>query len=169
VTRPRAVAITAIWFVVAGGIGAVLIPWWLTGLQVQHPLPAAVQAIGFLFVASGLFVTVHVFAQFVRASGSPMPGAMTARLVVTGLNRYVRNPIYLGVVAILLGEALILGSPRILVYALLAWAGCAVFVRYYEEPALARRFGNEYETYRREVNAWLPRIGRGSATDRTAM
>ena len=94
--------------------------------------------------------------EFVRAGGTPMPGAMTKRLVVTGFNRYVRNPIYLGVVTILIGEGLLLGQVRLLMYAVAAWAGVAVFVRWHEEPALARRFGADYEAYRRAVPAWIP-------------
>jgi protein-S-isoprenylcysteine O-methyltransferase Ste14 len=99
-----------------------------------------------------------VFVQFVRAGGTPMPGAMTTRLVVTGLNRYVRNPIYLGAVTIFVGEALLLGRLSLLLYAVAAWVGIAAFVRWYEEPALVRRFGADYQVYRRAVPAWLPRL-----------
>jgi hypothetical protein len=87
-----------------------------------------------------------------------MPGAMTARLVVTGFNRYVRNPIYVGSVTIFVGEALLFGQLNLLLYALAAWIGTALFVRSYEKPALARRFGADYETYRRAVPAWRPRL-----------
>jgi hypothetical protein len=87
-----------------------------------------------------------------------MPGAMTTRLVVTGLNRYVRNPIYLGAVTIFVGEALLLGRLSLLLYAVAGWVGIAAFVRWYEEPALVRRFGADYQAYRRAVPAWLPRL-----------
>ena len=81
---------------------------------------------------------------------------MPGHLVVTGFNSYVRNPIYLGALIILLGEALLFGQLSVLLYALAAWAGTAVFVRCYEEPVLARRFGTDYVAYRSAVPAWLP-------------
>jgi protein-S-isoprenylcysteine O-methyltransferase Ste14 len=85
-----------------------------------------------------------------------MPGAMTQHLVVTGFNRYVRNPIYLGAVAIFLGEALVLWRLSLLLYAIAVWLGAAAFVHWYEEPALMRPFGSDYEEYRRAVPAWRP-------------
>ncbi len=158
--RSAAVVTSVVWFVLTGGVGAVLVPWWLTGWRAQHPLPywAIAQALGVVLIGAGLVPPVHVFVQFVRAGGTPMPGAMPTRLVVTGLNRYVRNPIYLSAVTIFLGEALLLGRLSLLLYAGAVWLGAAAFVRWYEEPALARRFGADYETYRRAVPAWLPRL-----------
>ena len=87
-----------------------------------------------------------------------MPGAMTGHLVVTGFNRYVRNPIYLAAMTIFIGEALLFGQLSMLVYAFAVWAGAAAFVRWYEEPALATRFGADYEDYRRAVPPWRPRL-----------
>jgi protein-S-isoprenylcysteine O-methyltransferase Ste14 len=148
------------WFVLTGAVGAVLVPWWLTGWQARQPYPfwGFVRVLGVALIAVGWLPPVHVFGQFVRAGGTPMPGAMTTRLVVTGLNGYVRNPIYLGVLAIFIGEALLLGQGGLFVYAVAAWAGVAAFVRWYEEPALARRFGADYEVYRGAVPAWIPRL-----------
>jgi protein-S-isoprenylcysteine O-methyltransferase Ste14 len=146
--------------VITGGVGAVAVPWWLTGWHVRHPLPywRVAQIVGALMIALGLIPAVHVFIQFVRAGGTPMPGAMTTRLVVTGFNRYVRNPIYLGAVAIFVGEALLLGQLNLLLYAGAAWVTVAAFVHWHEEPTLTRRFGTDYEDYRRAVPAWLPRL-----------
>ena len=76
--------------------------------------------------------------------------------MVTGFNRYVRNPVDLGVFVLLVGEALLMGQPRLLLYAAVAWLVTAVFVGWYEEPALVRRFGFEYEVYRRAVPGWWP-------------
>jgi len=92
--RSAAVITSAAWFVVTGGVGAVLVPWWLTGWRLRHPLPywSVVEAVGILLIVAGLIPAVHVFVQFVRAGGTPMPGAMTGHLVVTGFNRHVRNP-----------------------------------------------------------------------------
>ena len=160
VRRSAAVVTSVLWFVLTGGTGAVLVPWWLTGWQARHPFPywGVVQAVGVVLIVAGLSAPLHVFVQFVRAGGTPMPGAMTTRLVVTGLNRYVRNPIYLGAVTIFVGEALLLGRLSLLLYAVAAWVGIAAFVRWYEEPALVRRFGADYQVYRRGVPAWLPRL-----------
>jgi protein-S-isoprenylcysteine O-methyltransferase Ste14 len=170
VRRSAAVATSVAWFVITAGVGAVLVPWWLTGWRVRHPWPwsGVGQAVGVLLIAAGVIPPVHVFVQFVRSGGTPVPGAMTTRLVVTGFNRYVRNPIYLGAVAIFLGEGLLLGQPSLLVYAVAAWAAVAAFVHWYEEPALVRRFGADYEVYRDAVPAWIPRLcpwGPTSSTD----
>jgi protein-S-isoprenylcysteine O-methyltransferase Ste14 len=158
--RSAAVVTSVVWFVLTGGVGVVLVPWWLTGWRVRYPLPywGVARAVGVVLIVAGLIPPVHVFVQFVRAGGTPMPGAMTARLVVTGFNRYVRNPIYLGAVTIFIGEALLFGRLSLLLYAVVVWVGVAAFVRWYEEPALARRFGADYETYRHAVAAWLPRL-----------
>jgi hypothetical protein len=116
------------------------------------------QAAGVLLIVAGLIPAVHVFVQFVRAGGTPMPRAMTGRLVVSGFNRYVRNPIYLGVATILTGQALLLGQAGLLLYAVAVWVAAAAFVRWYEEPVLAARFGADYEACRRAVRPWRPRL-----------
>jgi protein-S-isoprenylcysteine O-methyltransferase Ste14 len=80
--------------------------------------------------------------------------------VVGGLYRYVRNPMYLAVLAAVVGQSLPLGQLGLLVYAAAAWAACFAFVRLYEEPALRSQFGEPYERYLREVPGWIPRPGR---------
>jgi protein-S-isoprenylcysteine O-methyltransferase Ste14 len=87
-----------------------------------------------------------------------MPGAMTGRLVVTGFNRHVRNPIYLAAITIFVGQALLLGQLSMLLYTIAEWVGAATLVHWYEEPALAARFGADYQAYRRAVPAWRPRL-----------
>jgi protein-S-isoprenylcysteine O-methyltransferase Ste14 len=79
--------------------------------------------------------------------------------VVSGFYRYVRNPIYAGFVAVLIGEVLLFGSPGLPEYTAVAWGIGAAAVRFYEEPTLARKFGAEYREYRRAVRAWIPRLG----------
>lgn len=83
--------------------------------------------------------------------------APTARLVVGGLYRHVRNPMYAAVEAAILGQALLLGRSVLLVYGAVIGVALWAFVRLYEEPTLARRYGEEYEAYRRAVPAWWPR------------
>ena len=85
-----------------------------------------------------------------------MPLAPTQRLVVNGFNRYVRNPMYVGLLIVILGQALLFGSLTLVLYAICLWIITASFVRWYEEPTLARTYGSEYEVYRRNVPAWLP-------------
>ncbi len=93
-----------------------------------------------------------------RGLGTPAPWAPPERLVVTGLYRFVRNPMYVGVVALVIGQGLLLGSEAVLVWAACAAAGFHLFVVLYEERALRKRFGAEYEAYCREVRRWLPRL-----------
>lgn len=115
-------------------------------------------AVGVALIAAGTVPVVSVFVQFAQAGGTPFPLAPTRHLVVRGVNRYVRNPVYLGSLLIFCGEALLFGRLSLLVYAAIAWAGAAAFVEWHEEPALARRFGAEYKAYRRAVPAWRPRL-----------
>ena len=93
-----------------------------------------------------------------RAAIAPAPIAPTRNLVVTGLYRYVRNPIYVAVVAIILGQAVLMGDWRLIVYGALLWLFFHVFVVAYEEPTLERTFGREYEAFRAAVPRWIPRM-----------
>jgi protein-S-isoprenylcysteine O-methyltransferase Ste14 len=155
--RSTAAIGSAAYFAMAAGTFVVLIPWLVTGWQL-HRLWAGWAAAGAVLIGAGLVPVVAVFVQFARAGGTPLPLAPTGQLVVSGFNRYVRNPIYLGSLMIFAGEALLFWRLSLLVYAAAGWAGAAVFVRWYEEPALTRRFGAEYEAYRRAVPAWRPRL-----------
>lgn len=151
---------TAAFFVVAPGTVVGLIPWWTTGWEFHEPLPywVAAQVVGALLICTGLVPAVHAFVQFAKAGGTPMPMALTQHLVVTGFNRYVRNPMYVGLLTALVGEAMLFGQFSLLLYAALGWAVTASFVRWYEEPTLRRQFGSEYEAYRRAVPAWRLRL-----------
>jgi protein-S-isoprenylcysteine O-methyltransferase Ste14 len=90
--------------------------------------------------------------------GTPAPIAPPERLVVGGEYRFVRNPMYVALIMAVLGQAMIFGSLGLLVYALGMWAITAAFVRWYEEPVLLKRYGDEYERYRQAVRAWVPRL-----------
>lgn len=116
------------------------------------------QVVGVVLMLAGLVPPISAFVEFVRAGGTPIPVAPTQHLVVSGYNRYVRNPMYAGLVVSIVGQALLFGNLWLLAYAAVAWAVPAAFVRWYEEPTLARTFGAEYERYRRAVPAWLPRL-----------
>ena len=122
------------------------------------PYSAPLRVVGAALIVAGAVVLVHAFGRFVReGAGTPAPVAPTEHLVIGGLYRYVRNPMYLAVLAAVIGQALLLGQPVLLVYAALLFVLFAAFVRLYEEPVLQRRYGEEYEAYTRAVPAWLPR------------
>jgi protein-S-isoprenylcysteine O-methyltransferase Ste14 len=153
--RVTAAAGTAAFLVVAPGTVVGLVPWLLTGWS-GHAAPAAVAA-GALLTAAGCGVLLVAFAQFViGGAGTPAPPAPTEQLVIRGLYRYVRNPMYLAVLAGILGQALILGRPVLVGYAAIVAVAVASFARWYEEPALTRRYGEQYLDYRRRVPGWLP-------------
>jgi len=155
--RLRAVLGSLAFLVLAPGVVAGLLPWAFTGWETESPWPP-LQAAGLVLVAGGVIVLVHAFARFViEGLGTPAPVAPTERLVVGGLYRHVRNPMYLAVAATILGQALILGRPGLLVYAAAFGVAVVAFVQIYEEPTLAERYGEAYEAYRRAVPAWCPR------------
>jgi protein-S-isoprenylcysteine O-methyltransferase Ste14 len=144
--------------VVAPGVAAGLVPWLLTGWDADGDVPTPLVIAGIVLVAAGAAVLLHAFARFViEGLGTPAPVAPPERLVVGGLYRYVRNPMYLAVAATIVGQALILGRPGLLLYAAAFGAAVWSFVRFYEEPTLARRFGADYDAYRRAVPRWWPK------------
>lgn len=156
-TRNAALASTA-FFVAAPGTFAGVGPWLITHWNMPGETPTFVRAVGVVMIVSGLIPPVHAFIEFVKAGGTPMPVAPTRRLVVSGFNRYVRNPMYLGLLTVIVGQALLFESPWLLLYAGVGWAVTASFVRWYEEPTLVRTYGEQYERYRRNVAAWIPRL-----------
>lgn len=122
-------------------------------------MPLALRLLGGLLIIVGLPVLVHAFVRFVtEGRGTPAPIAPPSRLVVGGLYRRVRNPMYVAVGIVIAGQALLLGSRALGVYLALFCAAVATFVHGYEEPVLRERFGEEYDVYRRAVPAWRPRL-----------
>src|SRR5207344_34128 len=120
VRRARAAAGSVVFLVVAPGVVAGVIPWWLTGWVVRQPLPywGLLRVAGVVIVAAGMGALVHAFARFVvEGVGTPAPVAPPERLVVGGLYRYVRNPMYLAVAAIIVGQALVLAQLVLFAYA----------------------------------------------------
>lgn len=159
--RIRAAVGSLVFFAVAPCVVGGLVPYWLTGWQVQTPLPfwAPARILGAVLVAMGLIVIVSAFARFVTEGiGTPAPVAPPQRLVIGGLYRYVRNPMYVALLSAVIGQALLLGKPALLVYAAVVFATVYSFVRLYEEPVLAGQFGADYDTYRQAVPGWLPRL-----------
>lgn len=136
------------------GLGAVAMPWWILG---RGGTSAPVAWYGLALIAVGVAIYLACLWVFaVVGSGTPGPWDPPRRLVAVGPYRWVRNPIYIGALLVVLGEAWLFRSPSLLRY----WGAMAVFfhlfVTGYEEPALRRAFGQTYEEYTRRVRRWLP-------------
>lgn len=113
---------------------------------------------GWILVAAGTAGYLWCARDFVRVGrGTPAPIDAPQELVIQGLYRWSRNPMYVSVLLVVFGQAIILESPTVLAYGILLWAGFHLFVRWYEEPRLARQFGRRYEQYRAAVPRWLGR------------
>ncbi|MFN8544834.1 MAG: isoprenylcysteine carboxylmethyltransferase family protein [Candidatus Binatia bacterium] len=135
-------------------------PFLLSGWRMAPPFLgwAGVRwAGGVLLVVAGIGF-VDFLVRFPRdGHGTPAPVAPTAHLVVTGPYRWLRNPGYVWVLGLIVGQALVLGNEAVLRYAGVVAIGFHVFVVLYEEPTLRRQFGAEYEEYCRRVPRWVPR------------
>jgi protein-S-isoprenylcysteine O-methyltransferase Ste14 len=157
-SRIRSAFGSALFFAVAPGVVAGVVPWLLTGWDTGNTRPL-LQIAGALLIAAGAIVLVAAFVRFViEGVGTPAPVAPTQHLVVGGLYRHVRNPMYLAVGATIVGQALLLGRSILLAYAAVFGATVLAFVKGYEEPTLALQFGEEYDAYRRAVPGWWPRL-----------
>jgi protein-S-isoprenylcysteine O-methyltransferase Ste14 len=147
--------------VVVPGAVAGSVQFWLSGWRVRSPLlglPAG-RVLGGALVLLGLASLVESILRFALVGlGTPAPVSPPTRLVLSGQYRHVRNPMYVAVLAIVLGQALLLGSLALLYYAVLLWVLFDVFVLLHEEPALRARFGSSYEAYRHNVRRWRPRL-----------
>jgi protein-S-isoprenylcysteine O-methyltransferase Ste14 len=158
--KSKAAIVTAGFFVVAPGTIVGLVPWLITRWQFRRSLPGgmATRVLGAILTVAGVIPPISAYTEFVKAGGTPIPAAPTERLVLSGFNRYVRNPIYVGLVVAIIGQALLLGNIRLLIHAAAVRAVFGAFVRWYEEPSLAGRYGAQYEEYRQAVRAWRPRL-----------
>ena len=159
-TTSRAVIGSFVFFWVAPAMVAGLIPYQLSRWRMEPPFlgTAATRVAGAILIAVGSAALLECFARFtIKGRGTPAPIAPTETLVVTGLYRFVRNPMYVAVVSVILGQALLLGSTRLLAYALPVWTAFHIFVLAYEEPTLRHRFGESYDRYRAHVRRWCPR------------
>jgi protein-S-isoprenylcysteine O-methyltransferase Ste14 len=147
-----------VFLLLAPGIVAGVIPWWITRWR-DGDSPWPLMALGFALLVAGMLVLLLAFVRFVtEGSGTPAPVAPTQHLVVGGLYRYVRNPMYLAVLAVIVGQAIELWRPILFGYAAVVALAFFTFVRGYEEPTLRRTFGDEYDAYRSAVPGWWPRI-----------
>lgn len=162
-----------LWFVIAPGTVTILIPWLLSNWEVRSPFFrfAAFRWLGWPFALFGLSVLMEAFGRFtLYGRGTPAPYMLTERLVITGSYQHVRNPMYIAIVSIVIGQALLLGQHVLLLYAFVLWMSFHISVLSYEEPSLRRRYGRQYENYCTAVRRWWPRVrpwtGSGSFSDR---
>lgn len=119
------------------------------------------RVLGAVVLAVCTVVLIGAFTRFVTEGlGTPAPVAPTERLVIGGLYRYVRNPMYLAVLGVIVGQGMLLGQLVLFGYAVLVALAFVTFVAVYEEPTLRDRYGTEYDAYRRDVPAWWPRLRR---------
>lgn len=159
--RGRALLATAVFLCLGPGTIAGLIPWWISRWRFEPPFFGLepVRWFGVLLIALAAPILLESFARFaLEGLGTPAPVLPTQHLVVKGFYRYVRNPMYVAVASIIVGQALLLGNAHLLIYAAVVTAGFLGFVLSYEEPKLRKTYGAEYEAYCARVRRWIPRI-----------
>jgi len=152
---------SAIFLVIAPGFVAGLVPWWISHWRVEAPFfgMSILRFAGGVLIVLGAIGLLDSFIRFaVQGLGTPAPVFPTRHLVVTGLYRYVRNPMYVAVVSTVLGQALIFGNVMLLEYGGVVWLLFHLFVHIYEEPTLRATFGSEYQFYSEAVPRWIPRL-----------
>jgi protein-S-isoprenylcysteine O-methyltransferase Ste14 len=149
---------TLLFTILVPGSVLLLIPSWILG-GFPGPEHGPVTWLGVLLIVLGAAIYFRCAWEFaVRGLGTPAPISPTKFLVTTALHRYVRNPMYIGVLGVLLGEAALFRAVVLLSYATLCFTAAYLFVIFYEEPTLRRQFGESYDEYRRSVPRWIPKL-----------
>jgi protein-S-isoprenylcysteine O-methyltransferase Ste14 len=157
----RRSVIVSVLFVAFGGPGFVLvyIPFWIARFRIPAGEPLWRVLVAAALIVAGTVPAFESMKRFVVVGrGTLVPAVPTEHLVVSGMYRYVRNPMYVGILFALAGEVLLFRSRDLAVFALLLWLGFHLFVSLYEEPTLTRRYGDEYLRFKRYVPRWLPRL-----------
>ena len=154
----RAYLGSAAFFIAAPGLVAGIIPWMITRWRLE-PAPYLAIALGALLVLAGLLVLIDCFWRFAReGQGTPAPAAPPQKLIVTGFYRHVRNPMYLAVMALIMGQLLIFQHAALVAYGVALWCAFQLFIVYYEEPKLRSAYAESYQAYAAHVPRWLPRL-----------
>jgi protein-S-isoprenylcysteine O-methyltransferase Ste14 len=165
VARSRLRTITgSIGFVFLGGpmIVAGIVPWLLTRWDADSQ-PLALRILGVIVLVAGAALVLETTARFaLQGRGTPAPWAPPERFVERGSYRFVRSPMYLGVILLIVGQALLLGREILFAWAAVAWLIFELSLVLWEEPGLRRRFGASYDDYRRRVRRWVPTPPRSS-------
>jgi protein-S-isoprenylcysteine O-methyltransferase Ste14 len=137
-------------------IVAGIVPWLLTRWDAGSQ-PAALRVLGVVVLVAGGALVLETTARFaLQGRGTPAPWAPPERFVERGSYRFVRSPMYLGVLLLVVGQALLLGREILFAWAVAAWLIFTAFLAFYEEPQLRGRFGATYDDYRRRVRRWVP-------------
>ena len=161
IRRILAIVGSTIFLVLAPGFVAGMVPWWISHWRVEAALLGlpTLRFLGGVLLALGAVGILDSFGRFaIQGIGTPAPVFPTRHLVITGLYRYVRNPIYVAVVSTILGQGLIFGNVRLLEYGGLVWLFFHLSVLIYEEPTLTASFGSEYAAFCAGVPRWIPRL-----------
>jgi len=149
-----------LFFFLAPGTVAGLAPWLISGWRFHAAFLGAdtTRFLGAALIFACIDIAADSFARFaVLGEGTPVPLSPTRRLVVSGFYRHVRNPMYIAVLGMIVGQALLFGNEDLLLYAASVWVAFFAFIVLYEEPALSRTFGGEYAVYCAHVGRWIPR------------
>jgi protein-S-isoprenylcysteine O-methyltransferase Ste14 len=155
--RIQAAIGSMLFFFLAPGTVAGVIPYLVT--QWRLPPVSAWTVAGAALTLIAFAMLIECFARFaLKGLGTPAPIAPTQHLVVTGLYRFVRNPMYVAVLSLILGQALLFQSAALFAYGAAMWVIFHTFVFFYEEPTLRRSYGGAYEVYIKAVPRWLPRL-----------
>jgi protein-S-isoprenylcysteine O-methyltransferase Ste14 len=150
---------TLAFFFIAPGTAGGLVPWLITHWRMGEGTSIGALIIGSVMIAAGLAGLIECFSRFARkGGGTPAPIAPTQHLVVTGLYRFVRNPMYVSVLVLVFGQMLVFSSAALLAYGVALWTAFHIFVVFFEEQRLQRDFGDEYLAYCANVPRWIPRI-----------
>jgi len=158
-TRVAAILKTLLFTVLVPGFVAGIAPSWVA--PGRRAASDALGVAGALILCAGLLVYLRCAWDFAyHGLGTPAPIDPPKVLVSRGLHRFVRNPMYVGVLGVVFGQAAWFHSRNILVYGICLWLAFHLFVLMYEEPVLREKFGESYEEYKRQVPRWLPRAGR---------
>jgi protein-S-isoprenylcysteine O-methyltransferase Ste14 len=147
--------------VLAPGVFAGVLPWLITDWRPLPPGdgPGALLWTGLFLIVAGLAVVLEAFARFAwEGFGTPAPVAPTRTLVVSGFYRFVRNPMYVAVTALIVGQAVLFASWGVALYGVVIAAAFHAFVLLYEEPTLRRAYGEEYAAYCAATPRWMPRF-----------
>jgi protein-S-isoprenylcysteine O-methyltransferase Ste14 len=143
-------------------IVAGIVPWLLTRWHAESQ-PAVLRILGIVVMAAGGAIVIETTTRFaLQGRGTPAPWAPPERFVERGSYRFVRSPMYLGVILLVVGQGLLLGRAVLYAWAVAAWLIFTGFLAFYEEPQLHDRFGASYDDYRRRVRRWLPTRPRSS-------
>lgn len=143
------------------GTVAGVVPWWISRYQPAPPFLGfePFRWLGLVLLALGGLLLFETFARFALVGrGTPAPIYPTEKLVISGSYRFVRNPMYVAVLALVLGQAFLFSNAGVLGYGLGLWLVVHLFVLGYEEPTLRRTFGAQYDAYRGAVRRWIPRL-----------